>query len=496
MYTCTLLLCIITALIVMRKLSHRRTPKLLLPPGPLRFPIIGHLHLLGKLPHQSLSELSKVHGPLMFLRLGRAPVLVASSPEMARLILQTHDLAFANRLSNIAVTNNIFGRGLDMAFSPPNAHWKLTRRLFAAEIGSSKGLDFFKPVRVEETRALMRSVLADSMDAPPRPQQMRRKLQGTMFDIMMGMIFGAKHGHSLHKARIVELVEETLQLMGMFNVGDFLPCIAWMDLQGCERRSKRVGAEFRAAFEGIINARRQLADGGHPPNDYLGMLLQASASSDTPINMLEVILDLLTAGTDTTAISIEWVLVELLLNPQKMRVLQAEIDEVVGRARVIQEEDIDNLPFLVACVKETMRLHPAGPLLIPHKNEKACKILAFHIPANTQVYVNTWAIGRDPKVWENPKEFSPDRFLNVNTSGHVLGQQFEFLPFGSGRRMCPGWRLGLLSVHVILANLLQGFEWSIPPTYHLDTTECFSLNLCLSNPLFACTTPRLPKELY
>eukprot|EP00250_Pteridium_aquilinum_P022022 c25281_g1_i2 orf=143-769(+) len=200
---------------------------------------------------------------------------------------------------------------------------------------------------------------------------------------------------------------------------------------------------------------------------------------------------MMAAGTDTSAVTTEWALAELLASPDTLKKVQEELDEVVGRSRILQESDLPNLPYLRAVIFETMRLHPAAPLLAPHYSLEACELGGYHIPANTMIYVNAWAIGRDPDAWQNPLQFWPERFLG--SSIDVLGQHFELIPFGSGRRICPGWRLGLLNVEVILANLLHAFDWSTSSKPDMD--EKFGIIMSRKKPLIATPTPRLPRPV-
>ncbi|KAI5069183.1 hypothetical protein GOP47_0015484 [Adiantum capillus-veneris] len=483
------------------------------PPGPRGLPILGHLHLLGKLPHQSLCELSKQHGPLMSLRLGSVPIVVVSSPDLARHILKEQDLTFGDRRLS-AVGNYIFGGATGIVFSSASSpYWKLLRRISASELLSAKQLDRFRSVRAAEARGLMRAVLADcgataSADwtavasaAPPGAGQccLRPKLLQALSDIVTKMMTGKTLTELAgdEATRILKLIVKVPKLLGEFNVSDYLPFLAWMDLQGCERRSKKLAAELREAFERIVETRRQAGAANKVVDaHFLDALLECEASSSsTPVSIMENFLAFFVGGTDTCAATIEWAFAELLTNPEKMFLVQDEIERVVGRARVVGEEDIAHLPYLIACVKETMRLHPAVPLLMPHGTNQACEILNFQILPNTQAYVNVWAIGRDSRVWEHPDRFLPERFLEVDPID-MQGQHFELLPFGAGRRICPGLRLALLTINLILASLLQGFEWSLSPSQHIDMTEHFGAIVSMKTPLVASTIPHLSTELY
>lgn len=179
------------------------------------------------------------------------------------------------------------------------------------------------------------------------------------------------------------------------------------------------------------------------------------------------------AGTDTSAVTVTWAMTALMKSPSILKRLQTEIRQVMGKKQTIDEDDIDKLPYLKATVKEAMRLFPAVPLLVPRETLEKCNLGGYEIPAKTMVYVNAWGIGRDPKVWENPDEFLPDRFLN--SSIDVKGQDFQLIPFGSGRRGCPGYSMGLLTVHLLLANLLHSFDWELPPGVKKEDIDTESL---------------------
>jgi typhasterol/6-deoxotyphasterol 2alpha-hydroxylase len=202
-------------------------------------------------------------------------------------------------------------------------------------------------------------------------------------------------------------------------------------------------------------------------------------------------------GTDTSAVTVEWAMSELLRNPEVLAKATEELDRVVGRNRLVAEGDIPSLPYLDAVVKETLRLHPVAPLLTPRLCREDVSVGGYDIPAGARVFVNAWAIGRDPAVWEAPLEFRPERF--AGSSVDVKGQHFELLPFGSGRRMCPGMGLALRMVPTILGNLLHAFAWRLPDgvaAEELGMEETFGLTVPRLVPLQAVAEPKLPARLY
>lgn len=211
----------------------------------------------------------------------------------------------------------------------------------------------------------------------------------------------------------------------------------------------------------------------------------------------ECLQDLIAGGTESSAVTVEWAISELLKRPEIFKKATEELDRVIGRDRWVSEKDIANLPYIDAIVKETMRLHPVAPMLVPRMTREDCTIDGYDIPKGTQALVLVWAIGRDPAIWDAPDEFQPERFLGQDID--VKGQSFELLPFGSGRRMCPGYSLGLKVIQASLANLLHGFNWKLPEGMskeELDMEEIFGLSTPRKIPLVAVAEPRLPDHVY
>ncbi|KAJ9177704.1 hypothetical protein P3X46_012894 [Hevea brasiliensis] len=170
-------------------------------------------------------------------------------------------------------------------------------------------------------------------------------------------------------------------------------------------------------------------------------------------------MDIFSGGTNTIAAAVIWAMTFLMKNPIKMKKAQEEVRRIAGKKGFINEDEIQKLSYLKAVVKETMRLQPTIPI-IPRETSQHCNLDGFQIPPKTVVHVNVWAIGRDPEVWENPEEFCPERFINKSID--LKGQNFEPIPFGAGRRMCPGMLMGLTTVELALANLLYTFDWELP----------------------------------
>uniref|UniRef100_A0A0E0NF81 Cytochrome P450 n=1 Tax=Oryza rufipogon TaxID=4529 RepID=A0A0E0NF81_ORYRU len=441
-----------------------------IPPGPRPWPVIGNLNLIGALPHRSIRDLSRRYGPLMSLRFGSFPVVVGSSVDMARYFLRANDLAFLDRPRTAAGRYTVYNYA-GVLWSHYGEYWRQARRLWVTELLSARRLASTEHVRAEEVRAMLRGLS-------------RRAGAGTA------------------------VVLKEHMLMVTLNV---------ISRMGYIGRMKRLGGMFDRFLEHILDEhveRRRREGDGFAARDMVDLLLQFAddPSLKVPIQRDGVkafILELITGSTDTTSVSVEWAMSEVLRNPSVLARATDELDRVVGRRRLVAEGDIPNLPYLDAVVKESMRLHPVVPLLVPRVSREdafsvsvAGAAASYDIPAGTRVLVNVWAIGRDPAVWgDDAEEFRPERFAAGGERGgvDVKGQDFELLPFGSGRRMCPGFGLGLKMVQLTLANLLHGFAWRLPggaAAEELSMEEKFGISVSRLVQLKAIPEPKLPAHLY
>uniref|UniRef100_J3MUA2 Uncharacterized protein n=2 Tax=Oryza brachyantha TaxID=4533 RepID=J3MUA2_ORYBR len=249
-----------------------------------------------------------------------------------------------------------------------------------------------------------------------------------------------------------------------------------------------------AILNGIIN--RRLADAGTSTGkhgDFLDSLLELTSTGKIARdNVSTIMFDVFGAGTDTISITVEWAMAELLRNPSIMAKARAEMEGVLAGKNAVEETDMERLPYLRAVVKEAMRLHPVAPIMLPHRAvEDGVEITGYAVPKGSTVIFNVWAIMRDPAEWEKPEEFMPERFLDPHRAEKKVefrGKDFEFIPFGAGRRMCPGLPMAERVVPFILASLLHAFEWRLPhgmSAEELDVSERFTTANVLSVPLKA-----------
>ncbi|CAN6449337.1 unnamed protein product [Victoria cruziana] len=289
--------------------------------------------------------------------------------------------------------------------------------------------------------------------------------------------------------------------MGTLTAADAVPWLEWLDVDGHIKAMKKIHRKLDGIVSAWLAEHRQEKESGRMGRDFIDVLIEKvdgrlSERHQTHTIIKATVMMLMAAATDTTSLTLEWTLAALLNNRRTLQKAQEELDTYVGRERRVEESDMKNLPYLQAIVKESMRLYPVTPLFVPHQSIEPVRLGGYHIPAGTVLFVNAWKIFRDPMVWVDPQDFKPERFLEGDGRVGFAGQSFAFMPFGSGRRMCPGWTMALQVIYLTLASLLHGFEWSTPVDEPVDMTEGFGLSMPKASPLRALVSPRLPPHLY
>eukprot|EP01018_Ginkgo_biloba_P031421 Gb_10101 [translate_table: standard] len=483
-------------------LNSRKRRKL--PPGPSGWPLVGSLPFLGRMPHVTLYNLAKKHGPILYLKLGTSAMVVASSPETAKAFLKTLDLNFSNRPGNAGATYLAYD-SQDMVWAPYGPRWKMLRKVCNLHLLGGKALDDWQPVREAEMGHMLRLILQHSSRRSNPVVNIPEMLNLSMAN-MLGQIILSKRVFATEGAEANEFKDMVVELMtsaGLFNIGDFIPSLAWMDLQGIQRNMKKLHKRFDALLTRMIQE-HQSSSHLRRSQDFLDIIMSHRENADgdggrlTDVHIKSLLLNLFTAGTDTSSSIIEWAVAELIHNPEIAKRAQREMDTVIGRERKLKESDIANLPYLVAICKETFRKHPSTPLSLPRVADQDCLVDGYFIPKDTKLMVNVWGIGRDPDLWEKPLEFNPDRFLTPKGSKiDPRGNDFELIPFGAGRRICAGTRMGIKLVEYILGSLIHSFNWDLPPNQkQLNMDEAFGLALQKAVPLVATPSPRLALHVY
>uniref|UniRef100_A0A0D9VUC5 Flavonoid 3',5'-hydroxylase n=1 Tax=Leersia perrieri TaxID=77586 RepID=A0A0D9VUC5_9ORYZ len=385
-----------------------------------------------------------------------------------------------------------------MVFADYGARWKLMRKLASVHLLGARALADWACVRRDEAKRLVRGMAEAA--AAGREVVIPEVLVCALANIV-GQITVSKR----------DMIVSLLTGAGLFNISDFVPALARLDLQGVQAKLRRIHNKFDELITKLLAEHAATAGDRAGRPDFVDRLRAAIGVDDedgetiTEVNIKGLIFDMFTAGTDTSSIIVEWAMTEMLRNPSVMARAQEEMDRVVGRGRLLQESDIPNLPYLQAVCKEAMRLHPSTPLSLPHFSFDECDVDipgadGYRVPANTRLLINIYAIGRDPSAWEEPERFMPERFMPGGGAERVdpLGNYFELIPFGAGRRICAGKLAGMVFVQYFLGTLVHAFEWRVPGggEEKIDMSETFGLALPKAVPLRALVTPRLEPAAY
>ncbi|KAL8197953.1 hypothetical protein R6Q57_030041 [Mikania cordata] len=407
--------------------------------------------------------MAKTYGPLIWLQLGSTPVVIVSSADAAREIMKTHDIIFSNRPFT-SVIDKIFYGSKDVVFSPYGEYWRKLKSICVLHLLSSKQVQLYRQVREDETAQIIRKI----QEANGSVVNMTDLLVSLTNNLIARVAFGKTYGYE-------HMVHRIANATARFSVGNYFTSFTWMDrLSGLHREADEIFKESDDIFEGVIEEHVNKKDFGIKGHDLVDILLEIQKDKSTGFElerymMKAIILNVFGAGTDTTSTSLVWAIGELLRNTRVMKELQQEARKI-GRGRpMIPEEDVEKMPYLKAVFKEGLRLHVPVPLLVPRESTQDVKIFGYDIPSGTQVWINAWSIARDPSIWEEPDVFRPERFLNSPID--YIGSHFEFLPFGAGRRGCPGIKFAATINELVLANLVYKFEFALEGEHSLDMSE-------------------------
>nr|QNS29933.1 cytochrome P450 [Nothapodytes nimmoniana] len=460
---------------------------------------MGNLHMLGALPHRTLQKLAKIHGPIMYLKLGHVPAIIVSSPQVAESFLKTHDAVCASR-PKIQASDYIVYGSKGLVISPYGSYWRNARKFCTLELLSTKKIDSFAEMRKEEVGVLVQSIKESAM--VKEVVDVSEKVAALVEDMMYRMILGRSKDERFD---LKGTIQESVALTGAFNLADYLPFLSPFDLQGLTRGLKAIGKEIDKILEAIISDHEQEnTSGKHETHNRdfvdttLSLMKKTSNTHDElsflmdRSNVKAILLDMIAASIDTSHTVIEWTLSELIRHPKVMKKLQEELKKVLGTDRMVEEIDLQKLQYLDAVIKESLRLHPVATL-VSRESLEDIVINGYNIPKNSRIFLNNWAIGRDSNVWsENAEEFIPERFIGSNLD--YRGKHFQFIPFGSGRRGCPGSYLGMINIRYVVAQLVHCFDWKLPNDMcvdELDMSEKFGMTAPRAKLLFAVPSYRL-----
>ncbi|CAN6175103.1 unnamed protein product [Urochloa humidicola] len=454
--------------------KNRRRGKL--PPSPPSLPLIGHLHLIGRLAHRSVHELQLRYGGgggLLFLQLGRRPTLVVSTAAAAADLFKNHDLAFASRPRSVGAERLMYGC-CNVSFAPYGESWRRGKKVAVIHLLSPRRVEAFAPVRAAEAAALVAQARRAAVAG--EAVELRELLYGYANAVVTRATAGAA-GATAEKMK--QLMGNSAALVAGFQPEDVLPdaparFVRWAS--GLDKKIDDMAEAWDKFLSEIVAAHLEKGVGGEAEEgeDFLDVLLRLREEGVDGLELTDdrikaTVEDMIAAGTETTSQTLEWAMAELVANPRVMAKLQDEIARVsttVGDHPTVAEPDLNKMEYLKAVFKEVLRLHAPAPLLVPHESTAPVVVQGYEIPAKTALFVNAWAIGRDPAAWDAPEEFRPERFVASGGGGAAAvdfrGADYQFIPFGAGRRICPGINFALPVLELALVSLLRHFDWELP----------------------------------
>ncbi|KAH7847192.1 hypothetical protein Vadar_023057 [Vaccinium darrowii] len=435
----------------------------------------------------------------MFLQLGSIPTLVVSSADAAKEIFKIHDLAVSNR-PNLRVLKRLLYDYKDVSMAPYGELWRQLKSIYVLKLLSNKRVQSFRGVREEETALMVQRIRElGSASLPVNLTDMFTELTN---GVISRVVLGKKYEEGELGKEFNTLLRDFITLTGILDIGNFVPWLGWVNwVSGVDSKIDRIAEGLDEFLEALVEERlKSNSDGGvdsEGNKNFFNVLLQIYKNNSAGISIdrdciKAQILIAFAAGTDTTYTFLEWAMSELIRNPLEMRKVQDEVRGILsltGRTEIF-EDDLEKMQYLKAVIKETLRLHPPVPFLIPHEAREDIRVMGYDIAAGTMVLTNAWAIGRDPSTWDEPNEFRPDRFLNspVDFRGH----DFQLIPFGAGRRGCPGISFATVIGELVFANSLHKFDWSLPggvKREDLDMTESTRGVVHRKFPLIAVASP-------
>ncbi|CAM6102566.1 unnamed protein product [Calypogeia fissa] len=478
-----------------------------LPPGPPNYPIFGAMFSMGTELHRVFSSLSDKYGPIMYFKLGVLPVVVISSAEIAEELLKQRDVEFASRAHTqiLYSTARYFGfRAQGIGFAANTPVLQRLRRISTTELLSHSKIMSANSVKIrnEELGAMVREI--NRISQKGEPVELAEILHGVTMNTMCRVLFGKRYYGSDMPAtkelmEFKHLMKDIITTAAKLNISDLLPALRSLDPQGLTKEFAELHARQRKIVSAILEDHKKNRKSSPEQHDFVDTLLSLEGDEKlTDDQMMATVNDLIIGGSGTAATICTWTFVELLRHPDILSKLYVEVESAVGKNRAVNEADVANLPYLQAVAKEILRMYPPATTSIPRMNEhSATKLGGYDIPINSSVFVNLWAIGRDPANWEKPGEFIPERFLNSDIQG--IGTNFQYLPFGAGRRKCPGILLGQLMVNMIIATLLQAFDFKPPhgkKPSEVSNRDLYGMVLKPKDPFFMDAKLKVPLDIF
>ncbi|KAH6810240.1 cytochrome P450 [Perilla frutescens var. frutescens] len=497
---------------------HNPSNKKRLPRAGGALPIIGHLHLLSskQLLHKTLAAMADKYGPVFTIKLGSQENMVVSSWETAKECFTTLDKVFADR-PKLTATRLLAYNGAMFGFAPYGPYWRQMRKIATLELLSHRRIDLMSHIRASELQASLKQLYdlwAVNGNDSIKTVDMKQWFGDLTLNTSVRMVGGKREDGGGRERRggddIHKMIRKFIHYFGMFVFSDAIPSLAWLDLFGQERSMKRAAKELDDLVGEWLEEHKEkrrktknISVDEHE-EDFMDAMLTIMEDADIPQFEADTItkatcLNMLVAGSDTTMVTLTWALSLLLNNPSALKKAQEEVDAHINKDRHVNDSDIKTLVYLEAVVKETLRLYPPGPIIGFHSAMEDCTLsTGHHVPSGTHLMVNLWKLHRDEKQWSEPHEFRPERFLRTHKDFDMRsGHNFEYIPFGTGRRSCPGTSLALQIVQLTLTSLLHCYDFAIANCYaEIDMTESFGQTNLKATPLEVYITPRLHPHIY
>ncbi|XP_056177344.1 cytochrome P450 CYP82D47-like isoform X2 [Syzygium oleosum] len=472
------------------------------------WPVIGHLPILAKskLPHKTLASMADRYGPIFTIRIGMYPTLVVSGSEMAKECFTKNDIALSTRPRLLA--QKILGYSYAMfPFAPYGPYWRGMRKMITLELLSSRRVNsLLNPVQASEADVVVQELHELWLENKDDSVDLKQWFAKLTLNVILRIVAGKRYSTAdkEEEQRCQKALREFFYFLGMFLAADALPFLKWLDLGGHEKAMKRTAEELDDIIGGWLEEHKKNNKDLSETNgnrDFMDVMLSVlnddeMGGYDADTIIKATCLAMIAGGSDTAMVTLTWAISLLLNNLHILKKAQMELDDQIGKQRHVKEADIASLTYLQAIVKETLRLHPAAPLSAPRLFTEDCTVGEYHVPKGTRLILNIWKIQTDPRTWPDPLEFRPERFLGNHKDVDVKDSNFALLPFGGGRRICPGISFALEMVHFLLARFLQAFEIATVDDSPVDMSEIFGLTNLKATPLEVMLRPRLTQELY
>ncbi|KAL2893027.1 Cytochrome P450 83B1 [Bienertia sinuspersici] len=461
------------------------------PPRPKGLRLIGNLHQYDpSKPHIYFAKLANIHGPIFSLQFGSVQVVVVHSAKLAKEVLQTQDLNFCYRPLTLCARKLSYN-GLDVVFAQSLDYFREINKVCVVHLFSSKKIESLAQIRQEEVLRMINriSTLSFSSEIINLSEVLMSFSNSNICRTAFGKRYDDDEGSK--RNRFHTLLNDAQALFATFSFADYFPSMGWLDkLTGLSAKLEKTFNDLEAFYEEVINDH---LDPNRPRSEHedlidvmLNLRENRSLTFDLTMDHIKaVLMNIFIAGTDATTATLVWAMTELVKNPTCMRKVQHELrNSTLNNEGYVSMEDLPKLEYLKLVVKETLRYHPASPLLVVREALEKCSIEGYDILPKTLMFVNAWAIARDSEYWPNPDIFMPERFMG--NSIDYKGKDFEYIPFGAGRKICPGMQLGVATVEVALANLLYSFDWELPDGMKIediDTDTLPGVTMHKKNPL-------------